>query len=283
MTIAIPIDIIASRVINNTGLIGLLTSIGVNTTGMSSAIEEVLSDSNIAYRARLTIPSGNLGDMSEEQRVSLKNKVAEVYASEMEVDINKFVVTLSSGSIVITVDVLADGVTTESLVPICFPKGTPVRTDQGEVVIEKLNPDKHTIRGKEIVAITQTRPLFKEIVSIEKNALANNVPCQTTEISGQHKVYYKGAMVKACELVEKCEGVSKIPYNGEPLYNVLLKKHDKMMVNNLICETLDPKNIMSKICGGKYNRIEKDSIYRELNDIIKRNAVEEYKKLYDRL
>ena len=32
--------------------------------------------------------------------------------------------------------------------PICFPKGTPVLTNLGpEVAIEKLNPDKHTIRG----------------------------------------------------------------------------------------------------------------------------------------
>jgi hypothetical protein len=51
----------------------------------------------------------------------------------------------------------------------------------------------------------------------------------------------------------------------------------------LICETLDPENIMSKICGGKYNKIEREDIYAELNEIIKRNAVEKYKKLYMRL
>jgi hypothetical protein len=166
------------------------------------------------------------------------------------------------------------------MVPICFPSGTPVRTDQGEVAIEKLNPSKHTIRGNEIVAITQTRPVHKYLISIEKDALGENVPCQTTEISKEHKVYYKGAMVKANELVEKCEGVHKIPYNGATLYNVLLKKHDKMMVNNLICETLDPKNIMAKICGGKYNGAEQRKICDELNGIIKADNVPAYKKLY---
>ena len=197
------------------------------------------------------------------------------------------ILTLSSGSIVITVDVLADGVTLSDYeaaliarTPICFPKGTPVTTNQGAVAIEKLIPGKHTIRGKEIVAITQTRPLHKYIVLIEKDALGVNVPSADTEISKEHKVYYKGGMVKAKDLVEMCEGVSKIRYNGETLYNVLLKKEDKMMVNNLICETLSPNNIMAKICGGKYNGAEQRKICEELNEIIKTDNVAAYKKLY---
>jgi len=270
---------IVTAVIGNADLSSLLTSIGVNTTGISSAIEEVQSDSNIEYRARLTIPSGNLSALSEEQKVRLINKVKQVYASEMDANPNKLVVTLSAGSIVVTVSVLADDVTTANI-PICFPKGTPVTTNQGAIAIEKLNPSKHTIRGKEIVAITQTRPLHKYLISIEKDALGKNVPCQTTEISKEHKVYYKGGMVKAKDLVEMCEGVSKIPYNGETLYNVLLKTEDKMMVNNLICETLSPNNIMAKICGGKYNGAEQRKICEELNEIIKTDNVPAYKKLY---
>jgi hypothetical protein len=278
---------VVTAVIANADLISLLSTIGVNAAGISSAIEEVPSDSNIAYRARLTIPSGNLSALSEEQKVQLINKVKQVYALESEVNINKLVVTLSAGSIVLTVVVLADGVTVADYeaaliarTPICFPAGTPVTTNQGAIAIEKLNPSKHTIRGKEIVAITQTRPLHKYIVLIEKDALGVNVPSADTEISKEHKVYYKGGMVKAKDLVEMCEGVSKIPYNGETLYNVLLKTEDKMMVNNLICETLSPNNIMAKICGGKYNGAEQRKICEELNEIIKTDNVPAYKKLY---
>ena len=163
--------------------------------------------------------------------------------------------------------------------PICFPAGTPVTTDQGNIAIEKLNSHIHTIRGKSIVAITQTRPLQKHIVSIEKDALANNVPSQTTEISLNHKVFYKGQMVKARDLVDVCENVHFIPYNGETLYNVLLEEHDKMMINNLICETLSPKNIMAMI--SRMNEgTEKNRILRELTCIIKKNDVSVYKKLY---
>jgi hypothetical protein len=167
-----------------------------------------------------------------------------------------------------------------SVAPICFPAGTPVTTNQGQVAIEKLNPDIHTIRNKRIVAITQTRPLFTHIVSIEKDALGKNVPSVTTQISKEHGVFYKGKMTRAVDLVGVCDGVVEIPYNGETLYNVLLKKHSHMMINNLVCETLHPDNIMAKICGGKYNQVEQNKICDELTSIIKANNLPAYKKLY---
>ena len=167
-----------------------------------------------------------------------------------------------------------------AVAPICFPKGTPVNTNQGLVPIEKLNPDIHTIRNKRIVAITQTRPLFTHIVSIEKDALGKNVPSATTQISKEHKVFYKGEMMRAVDLVGVCDRVVEIPYNGETLYNVLMEKHSHMMINNLVCETLHPDNIMAKICGGKYNSSEQDKICEELTNIIKSNNLPAYKKLY---
>ena len=163
--------------------------------------------------------------------------------------------------------------------PICFPKGTPVLTNIGNVAIEKLNPDQHTIRGKEIVAITQSRPLQKHIVCFEKDSLSKNVPSQQTLCSMEHKVFYKGEMTKARNLVDLCENVTFIPYNGETLYNVLLKKHDKMMINNLVCETLHPENIAAKIFQMKDGQ-KKNKAIQELTKIIKENNVPEYQKLY---
>jgi hypothetical protein len=165
-------------------------------------------------------------------------------------------------------------------IPICFPAGTKVTTDQGDITIEKLNPKVNTIRGKKIVAITKSIPLQKHIISIEKDALAKNVPSVTTQISKEHKLFYKGKMIKARDLVEVCQGVTAIPYNGEILYNVLLKKHDKMLIHNLICETLHPENILAKIYNGNFQTTEKSKIYEKLNHIIRTNNVPEYNKLY---
>ena len=164
-------------------------------------------------------------------------------------------------------------------IPICFPKGTPVLTNLGPVAIEKLNPDKHSIRGKEIVAITQSRPLQKHIVCFGKDALSKNVPSQQTLCSMEHKVFYKGEMTKARNLVDLCENVTFVDYNGETLFNVLLKKHDKMMINNLICETLHPDNIAAKISTMKDGQ-KKNKAIQELTKIIKENNVPEYQKLY---
>ena len=167
-----------------------------------------------------------------------------------------------------------------AMVPICFPAGTPVMTNKGEIAIDKLNPDVHTIRGKSIVAITETSPLFKYIIRIEKDALGKNVPCRRTEISRDHEVFYKGKMMRSEDLVEKCEGVYRIKYERETLYNVLMEKHDKMMINNLICETLDPNNIMAKICGGKYTNAERKKLYKDLNNALTQNDLNACKKLY---
>jgi hypothetical protein len=168
-------------------------------------------------------------------------------------------------------------------VPICFPGGTPVMTNKGEVAIEKLNPDIHKIRGKKIVGITEACPLFKYIIRIEKNALGKNVPNRRTEISRDHEVFYKGKMMRSEELVGKSEGVYRIKYNGETLYNVLMESHDKMMINNLICETLHPSNIMAKLCRGKYRESERKKIISALNKALKKNDLEGCKRIYKSL
>ena len=42
-------------------------------------------------------------------------------------------------------------------------------------------------------------------------------------------------------------GVQSVEYTGEVLYNILLEKHEPMMVHNLIVETLTPENIIAKL------------------------------------
>ena len=165
---------------------------------------------------------------------------------------------------------------------ICFPAGTPVVTDQGIIDINKIRSDIHTIRKKKIVAITTSVPLQKNIVSIRDNALGKNVPCQTTQISMNHKILYKGNMVRARDLVGLCEGVRFIPYNKNPLYNVLLEEPGKMLINNLICETLSPANIMAKIANIKSASMRR-ILHRELSQIIGDNDIVSYKKMYDSL
>ena len=130
---------------------------------------------------------------------------------------------------------------------ICFPAGTPVSCDQGVISINNINVKRHTIRGKKIVAITRTITEEKHLVCIQKDAFSKNIPCQDTITSTNHSFFYQGKMVKAKDLVNVIDDVRFIEYDGCVLYNVLLEQHDKMVVNNLIAETLHPENRIAKI------------------------------------
>ena len=77
-------------------------------------------------------------------------------------------------------------------------------------------------------------------------SLGNHLPSQKTVISMNHKILYQGKMTKAKYFVGNT-GIYKIPYKQETLYNVLLETHDKMIVNNMICETLDPRNTIAQL------------------------------------
>ena len=134
---------------------------------------------------------------------------------------------------------------------ICFPAGTPISTDQGDIPIDKIDPNIHTINNKKIVNITQTKTHEKWLICFDKNALGNNKPSQKTIMSQAHKVYYQEDMLEAYKFVGKFPNVKKIKYNNETLYNVLMEEYDKMMVNNLICETLHPDNVIAKLYNTK--------------------------------
>jgi hypothetical protein len=134
---------------------------------------------------------------------------------------------------------------------ICFPKGTLVKTDQGEICIDEIIPNIHTIRNKRIVAITKTVTMDDHLVCFERHALDFNVPSRRTLISKNHKILHGGRLLMACEFnrdfVRKNTRVNKVKYTGELLYNVLMEEHGVMTVNNMTCETLHPKNVVAQL------------------------------------
>ena len=139
----------------------------------------------------------------------------------------------------------------------CFPGNTPVQTDQGIVNICDLCPDKHTIRGNKIETVTQNTGIEDFLILIKKDTLYPNVPSQDTYITFDHNIFVNKQNVRAGVLETRAQEsgipdlmnrIYQVPYNGEVLYNVLLKhdKHDYMCVNNLIVETMNPNNIFAK-------------------------------------
>jgi len=147
------------------------------------------------------------------------------------------------------------------IVPICFTANTPINTDQGIIPIEKINPKINTIGNKKIVAITKTISPDDYLVCFEKNSIANNIPSQKTIVSKDHLIYNERRMIKASEFVAKYKNVYKIKYTGEILYNVLMENYDRILVNNLICETLHPHSVIAQLYANfSHYNLEKQCI-----------------------
>ena len=159
---------------------------------------------------------------------------------------------------------------------ICFPANTPIKTDQGVVFINKMDPLVHTIDNERVVAITQTITLSKYLICFKKNSLRVNYPIKDTIMSKEHKVYYNGQMMEAIKFVGLIKNVHKIPYNGEVLYNVLMENYNKISVNNLICETLHPENVVAKLYNCDYSQAKKNKIISTLNKYIYTNNSKAY-------
>jgi hypothetical protein len=153
----------------------------------------------------------------------------------------------------------------------CFPAGTPVVTDQGIIPIDDIDELKHTIRGKKIVAVTSVVSDEDHLISIQKDALGKNIPSQKTLVTQNHRILHKGSMVKAKKLVDLVDNglIKKADYSGDILYNILLEEQGKMVVNNMITETLDPENGIAKLYKkfklSNLTESEKNLVIVELN------------------
>jgi len=141
---------------------------------------------------------------------------------------------------------------------ICFHKNTPIETDQGIIPIRYLDSKRHTIQGKRIIAITKTHSLDTHLVQIKRDALGYNCPSQATILTRNHHIYYRGYKMAAGNLVGRKRGVSKISYNKHHfLYNIVMEKYDTIVVNNMLCETLDPENLVAQVFISSRKQIPK--------------------------
>ena len=159
------------------------------------------------------------------------------------------------------------------VVPICFPAGTPVKTDQGNIAIEKIDPAVNTIHNKPIVAITQSYMDEDTIVCIEKHALGINIPNKKTYISNYHGIVYNNKLIPAKQFVGRLRGVHNVKYDKEVLYNVLMEKHYIINVNNMRVETLNPKNIVAKLYTNECSPEQKERIILEINETTRKNKI----------
>jgi surface protein len=122
---------------------------------------------------------------------------------------------------------------------ICFPAGTILSLDQGDIEIQNVDTKIHTLNGKPILFVTKTKPSKSDMVCFEKDAFAPNVPSQTVETSRAHIIEYNGERKMAEDWVD-ADQIHFVPNTHKILYNLLLETHEMMTVYNLQAETLNP-------------------------------------------
>jgi len=166
---------------------------------------------------------------------------------------------------------------------ICFPAGTPVRTDQGTVPINQLDPAKHTINRAPIQHITQTRTLDKYLISFPPGSIRPHLPSQHTVMTKDHQIEFNGCMVPAHRFLTYSKDIKKVTYTGETLYNVLLATPGKMIVNDLVCETLHPENIIAKLYTQTYTEDERTDLVMQLNESLTTRNLDMYKNTVKQL
>ena len=160
---------------------------------------------------------------------------------------------------------------------ICFVKGTFVETDQGNVEIQNIIPGKHTIGNKEIQHITKSISPENQLVYIKKNAFGKNKPNKNMKMSGKHKIKCaNGCLIEAKALVATKPKMKFVEYNQETLYNVLMKDHNVIKVQNVEVESLDPENIVAKIYNSIMDKKELIKFIRQMNEGIRENNRETY-------
>lgn len=158
----------------------------------------------------------------------------------------------------------------------CFPVNTPVLTDQGIVAIQNIEPGKHTLRNKRIVAVTQTVSHDDYLVHFSKHSLGYNYPTEDTRMSKHHKILYSGKMISARHFLTGFKNVTKVAYNKEFLYNVLLDEHSSMQINNLTCETLHPRSAVAKLYNNNATMTTSEAASRKFRNLFIKADARQY-------
>ena len=144
---------------------------------------------------------------------------------------------------------------------ICFVKNTLVKTDQGTFPIQNLTK-KHTIYKEPILHITKTIHYEPFLVKVCAYAFGT-FPTKDTYMSMKHKIYVDG-LIQAKNLIND-DTVLLVPYDGEPLYNVLLEKHTMMKVHGMLVETMDPTCLVALFYKSKLSPKQKEAMIVTIN------------------
>jgi len=143
---------------------------------------------------------------------------------------------------------------------ICFIKGTLVKTDQETLSIELIT--NQTLNQK---PITLTKTIHYEPYLVKVSAYAlGDYPIRDTYMSLKHRILLD-VPIMARDLING-DTITQVPYDGEPLYNILIENHAAMWVHGMLVETLDPNSIVGLFHRAKLSPKQRTKMINMINE-----------------
>ena len=149
-----------------------------------------------------------------------------------------------------------------------LPEKTRIVTDQGMIPIQNIDVKYHTINNIKINALIHTTLRDKFLVCFQKHSLGRNYPNKNTLIARENKIKFRGMFIESCKFVGLFPNVTYVTYNGEIIYNIIISEHHRMLVNNLVCETIPPINPIAELYNASFCNETKNKIIVLLNKSI---------------
>lgn len=249
-------DLSVVAILENTGNVNVFESLNmiINFTTTANPIEVLRNQTKPADNYISSVTYGAFNQYSLPNSSVVVNGIPNNFETSGDYTVtysilnsDAIVPSVSSNTTLYSIQRIISVSTAQYVAPICFYAGSKVLTDQGEIEIQNIIPRKHTIRNMTICDVTKVFNSESTMTLIEKNAFASGVPNTKTHVTNNHKIFYNNGLIPAKKLVGLiCDNskVSQVDYNGQPVYNVVLTEPSTMLVNNMNCETLHPRNIM---------------------------------------
>ena len=136
--------------------------------------------------------------------------------------------------------------------PVCYARGTMIRTPDGELPIERLRPGKQVIAlvdGEEIPQIvtwlghrrislaSHPRPETVAPIRIERGAFADNMPHRDLLVSPDHAIFVDGKLICARQLVNGTTIRQELDWTAIDYYHVELDQHAILLAEGLPAES----------------------------------------------
>jgi hypothetical protein len=160
-----------------------------------------------------------------------------------------------------------------------LPEKTQVVTDQGIIPIQSIDIHYHTINNKKINALIHTTLRDKFLVCFKKHSLCRNYPNGNTIMTRKNKIEFRGIFIESCKFVGLFPNVTYVMYNGETIYNIIISEPSKIIVNNFVCEIIQPNNPIAKLYNSSFCNETKNKFIVLLNKSINDGDYVTYIKL----